>query len=286
MPVRSLARSATAVVLAVLFLTPPAYADERLDAFPEILEQTDVAPAWSVHEIGSPVLLTRDGFQYVGYYDAERYLTVAQRQLGSDDWRFHRFPIQMGWATGGHAKLTLAVDRDGYVHVCAYRRGLLAGPPSPPAILYYRSESPHDISRFDRLEMVSPDEAPGYPTFFSGHDGELVFQYRQGASGRGDQHYNVYDPDTRTWSRLFDTPLLDGRGQMNAYGGPRLGPDGRWHAVWVWRDTPCNATNHTLSYAHSRDLRRWQAVDGAFVDLPITSQTEASLSSPPARAKD
>ncbi len=77
--------------------------------------------------------------------------------------------------------------------------------------------------------------------------GTLYFEYRQGSSGRGDQIDNVHDPDTRTWQRLLDVPLLDGRGLMNAYGGPRFGLDGMWHAVWVWRNTPCNSTNHTLS---------------------------------------
>ncbi len=257
-----------------------AEAGDGVSEYPEVIEQTDVAPVWSVHRIGSPVLLTHAPFQYVGYYDADRYLTVAQRRLDSEAWQFHRFPIQMGWPTGGHAKLTLAVDRDGFLHVSSYRRGLLQGPPSPPAILYYRSEKPHDIGSFERLQMVSPEEDPGYPTFITGPDGTLYFEYRQGSSGRGDQIYNVYDPDTRNWQRLLDVPLLDGRGLMNAYGGPRFGPDGMWHAVWVWRNTPCNSTNHTLSYARSPDMRHWQSIDGQTVTLPMTSETESVIVDP------
>lgn len=71
-----------------------------------IIETIDVAPAWSVHLIGEPVLLTRDGFQYVGFYDHEARLTLAQRKLEDRDWSFHRFPVRMGWATGSHAKLS------------------------------------------------------------------------------------------------------------------------------------------------------------------------------------
>ena len=277
---RVLRGSTVIFVLMTGFMAAYVEARDGASEYPEILEQTDVAPVWSAHRIGSPVLLTHSPFQYVGYYDADRYLTVAQRQLDSEDWRFYRFPIQMGWPTGGHAKLTLAVDRDGYLHVSSYRRGLLQGPPSPPDILYYRSESPHDIGSFERLQMVSPEEAPGYPTFITGPDGTLYFQYRQGSSGRGDQIYNVYDPDTRTWRRLLDVPLLDGRGLMNAYGGPRFGPDGMWHAVWVWRNTPCNSTNHSLSYARSPDLRHWQSIDGQPVALPITSETTQVIVDP------
>ncbi len=42
--------------------------------------------------------------------------------------------------------------------------------------------------------------------------------------------------------------------------GPVRGPDGLFHVVWVWRDTPDRATNHHLSYARSRDLQRWETL--------------------------
>jgi hypothetical protein len=246
---------------------------------PAILEASEVAPAWSVHRIGEPVLLTRDDFQYVGFYDHEARLTVAQRKPGTAEWSFQRFPVRMGWATGAHAKLSLAVDRDGFIHLASYRRTLIEAPPAPHAI-YYRSEKPHDIGRFERLTMVSEDERPDYPTFFTGPDGRLYFHYRSGVSGQGNQVFNQYDPDSRKWSRLYDTPLFDGRKQMNAYGGPRLGPDGIWHALWVWRDTPCNATNHSLSYMRSPDLLRWETIAGEPVKLPVTNLTPGVIVEP------
>lgn len=272
-------RIASVLLVCGVVLAPAGFA-ALVAEYPEVLAQIDVAPVWSVHAIGSPVLLTCGEFQYVGYYDAQRWLTLAQRRLDSATWSYHRFPVRMGWPTGGHAKLTLTVDRDGYVHISSYRRGLLEGPAAPPQKIYYRSERPHNIKRFERLFMVSPDEAPHYPTFITGPDGQLYFEYRAGVSGRGDQIYNVYDPDTRTWKRLFDVPLLDGRGQMNAYGGPCFGRDGRWHAVWVWRNTPCNATNHSLSYARSVDMQRWETIDGSPLELPITSQTPGVVVDP------
>ena len=51
--------------------------------------------------------------------------------------------------------------------------------------------------------------------------------------------------------------------------GPSLGPDGRYHLCWVWRDTPDCATNHTLSYARSSDLIHWKNAQGAALSLPI-----------------
>jgi len=53
------------------------------------------------------------------------------------------------------------------------------------------------------------------------------------------------------------------------------GPDGWFHAVWVWRDTPDCATNHDLSYARSKDLMHWESAFGNKVTLPIKiGQTE------------
>ncbi len=246
----------------------------------QIIGIIELAPVWSVHHIGRPELITSGNLQYVAYYDDQRILTIAQRDLGFEAWSYNVFPVQMGWATGSHAKLSMAIDRDGYIHLTSYRRSLLQGPPAPPQNIYYRSLRPHDISDFERLIMLSEEEAPAYPTFIKGPGEKLYFNYRQGISGRGDQIFNIYDHDTRRWERLYDTPLFDGQEKMNAYGGPRLGKDGIWHATWVWRHTPCNSTNHYVSYARSRDMRNWETIDGKPVILPITNETEGVVVDP------
>jgi hypothetical protein len=241
---------------------------------PGILNQVDVAPVWSVHRNGPPELLTRDEHQYVAYYDHDRFLTLAQRELGSDEWKFHRFPVQMGWATGGHAKLSLALDRDGYIHLSCYRRAMQQAPEPPPAALYYRSKAPHSIDGFEHLYMITPEEHPHYPTYYTVGD-TLFFTYRHGGSGRGDQLLNRYDDESRDWVREFETPLLDGGGERNAYvhgpGGPMPGPDGRFHLLWVWRETPDHETNHSLSYARTvgNDLHQWESAAGVSVTPPF-----------------
>jgi hypothetical protein len=48
------------------------------------------------------------------------------------------------------------------------------------------------------------------------------------------------------------------------------GPDGGWHLVWVWRDTPDASTNHDLSYARTEDLISWTSGAGQTLSLPIT----------------
>ena len=120
----------------------------------KIIGQIDIASVWSVHMAGPPELLTRDGRQYVAYFDHDRFLTLAQRGLASRQWQYHRFPVQMGWQTGAHAKLSLAMDRQGYIHITCYRRGLLQEPTAPPRPIYYRSADPHSIDAFEQLSHV------------------------------------------------------------------------------------------------------------------------------------
>ncbi len=246
--------------------------DESAD---KIIGQIDIAPVWSVHQTGHPELYTRDGLQYVAYYDHDRFLTLAQRNLDSSQWTFHRFPVQTGWDTGSHAKLSLAIDNLGYIHITCYRRGMLKEPPIPPRPIYYRSVEPHSIDEFERLYMVYENERTDYPTFLT-IEGTIYFTFRDGGSGQGDQHFYRYDDDDRRWSRVLDSPLIDGEGERSAYiysnGFPLYGPDGRWHLLWIWRDTPDHATNHSISYARSvgNDLTQWESAAGVPVTPPFT----------------
>ena len=82
--------------------------------------------------------------------------------------------------------------------------------------------------------------------------------------------YNQYDYATHQWTRLLDTPIMDGEGMCAYFKGPELGPDDYYHVVWVWRDTPDCSTNHHLSYARSRDLIHWESAGGVPTELPIT----------------
>ncbi len=263
-------------ILATVYLGCGIAAAASVAASSGILKQIDVAPIWSVHRCGSPELLTRDGRQYVAYYDEDRFLTIASRELEVDQWNYQRFPVQMGWQTGAHAKLSMALDRDGHIHLSCYRRQLLQAPGSPPMALYYRSTAPHSINEFDRLYMVTPEEHPHYPTYHS-IGGTLLFNYRDGTSGRGNQLLNRYDNERRIWLRAINSPLLDGRGERSAYvhaPGPLPGPDGRFHLLWLWRDTPDHATNHSLSYARTigDDLTQWESAAG----VPVTPPFDAN----------
>lgn len=222
----------------------------------------DIAPVWSGHPVGF-ALLTAGRRQYVAFYDADRKMTIAARSLDQQQWEMVRLPSVLGWDS--HNYVTMAADRQGQLHV--------SGNMHCVPLVYFRTERPGDIASFrQEPAMVGRNEKRcTYPRFLFGAGGELIFTYRDGSSGNGDQYFNVYDPDTGRWRRLIDSPLFAGEGKMNAYFvGPRQDSSGMFHVCWVWRDTPNCATNHDLCYARSKDLVHWETSDGRSLVLPIT----------------
>ena len=217
---------------------------------------------WSGHYVGFALVVTADRI-FVGYYDAQRQLTIASRPRGADDWTYRKLDSWTGWDS--HNSVAMAVDAEGQLHVAANMHR--------DPLVYFRSERAGDVRSLVRVStMVSAaaEERVTYPTFLHDGAGRLIFTYRSGGSGNGNQIYVVYDPVSRRWQPLLSSPLADGEGKRNAYfEGPILGPDGFFHLVWVWRDTPDAATNHDLSYARSRDLLHWSAADGKALSLPL-----------------
>jgi hypothetical protein len=228
-------------------------------------EVIDVAPVWAGHPVGF-ALLTHGDQQFVAFYDAERHMTVGQRKLGDKSFKLTRLASQVGWDS--HNYIALTVDDAGFIHV--------AGNMHVVPLVYFRSTRPLDASSLERVPQMTGqlEDRVTYPIFFRGPKQELIFTYRDGSSGNGNQIYNLYDPKTRTWRRLLDRPLTDGQGERNAYLSiPRLGPDGFFHMVWVWRESPDASTNHDPSYARSRDLINWENGRGEPLALPITLHT-------------
>jgi hypothetical protein len=232
------------------------------------MELADVVSHFSV----GFCLLTAPPRQYVAYYDSDRHMTVAVRDLNSEQWVKAVLPSRVGWDS--HNYITMAVDADGHLHV--------SGNMHVDPLVYFRTERAGDVTSLQPRPMTGRQESRAtYPKFMTDHRGALLFEYRDGGSGDGVTILNRYDPRTRTWSRLLDQPLLDGERQRNAYPhGPVRGPDGWFHMAWVWRDTPDCATNHHLSYARSRDMVQWESAFGQRLPLPIRLQTSATWVDP------
>src|SRR5690606_21016011 len=73
-----------------------------------VTELSEIGPTWSGHSVGQE-LLTHGDQQYVAYYDAERRMTIAQRQIGETAWVRRSLDSVVGWDS--HNYITLAVDR-------------------------------------------------------------------------------------------------------------------------------------------------------------------------------
>jgi hypothetical protein len=236
-----------------------------------VVQSLDVARVPADFPVGFDLLTTAER-QYVAYYAEDRRMTLASRSLDSESWEYQALPSKVGWDS--HNYVTMALDDAGQLHV--------SGNMHCVPLIYFRTERSGDIHTLTRQTMTGDQENRAtYPRFLTGPTGELIFTYRDGGSGNGRRFYNHYETETRIWKRLLKKPLLDGEGLRNAYPlGPIRGPDGWFHLVWVWRDTPDCATNHHLSYARSRDLIHWESAFGRAIDLPMRLADQASWVDP------
>lgn len=238
---------------------------------------------WAGHPVNFS-LYTYGNRQYIAYYNAKRNIVVGQRNL--DDSKFKLYTMLptsrrnaagtstvLGWDS--HNSLTMGIDKDSFIHLS----GNMHGHP----ITYFKSTKPNDIfTLIQERKLVGRNEKRcTYPHFMLSKEGELLFHYRDGSSGNGNEIYNIYSCETKKWSRMLDVPLTDGQRKMNAYQTePTVMKDGWYHVYWVWRDTPDCSTNHDLSYMKSPDLKHWFDAFGNKVKLPATLSKKSLIVDP------
>ncbi len=210
-------------------------------------------------------LLTDGKNQYVGYYNGNHQMVVAQRFLPSGSWKYCCLDEYIDWDP--HCYITMVKNKQGCLLVSGNMH-------MDPLVLFTTDES-GEISTLRRvfpMVDISKEVKTTYPKFLFLSDGTLIFHYRDGVSGDGAEIYNKQNLDG-SFSPYLTTPLIDGRAggyNMSAYmTDPKMGPDGRWHLAWVWRDTGNADTCHDLSYAWSDDLRTWYGLDNKQLPLPI-----------------
>lgn len=197
----------------------------------------DVAPAWSGHAVRFQLVTTQDR-QYVAFYDEDRYLTIAQRNLWDKLWRGWEFQIipevRLGWDS--HCNIEMARDYLGHIHLCANMHG--------SGLVYYRTTTPDDITTLERFPMVGTEEERcTYPRFYDASYGLLVFIYRHGTCGNGNTLVNTWNGER--WERRC--MLFDGERQNSCY---YVGPENSGIA-YCWRRSSDPQTNHSLCYVEA-----------------------------------
>jgi hypothetical protein len=271
-----------AILILVLFVCGRGQSTDSVVS-ESIIQTIKIDSVWAGHPVGF-CLYTHGDRQYIAYYNSDRNMVVGQRNLGENNFSLHVLrPTRrifnrgtstvLGWDS--HNYVTIGIDRQGFIH--------LSGNIHVHPLTYFRSTAPHDISTLEQVfEMVGTQEKQTtYPRFMLTKEGEILFHYRDGRSGKGNEIYNIYSCETKTWSRLLDVPLTDGRGLMNAYQTqPTVMKDGWYHVYWVWRDTPDCRTNHDLSYMKSPDLKKWYNAFGEEIELPATPDKKSLVVDP------
>jgi hypothetical protein len=209
---------------------------------------------------------THGDTQYAAFYDPEGRMLLAKRKLGSEKWET-RVTEWKGNVRDAHNVISIAVDGKGVLHVAWDHHN--------DPLRYARGKAPGSLELTEKLPMTGKREnRVTYPEFYNLPDGDLVFMYRDGASGGGDTLLNRYDVKAGKWS-VLQHPLISGEGERNAYTNQLvIAPGGSWHLSWVWRETPNVVTNHDLCYARSDDEgKTWRKSTGEPYKLPITEKT-------------
>ncbi|WIE33974.1 BNR repeat-containing protein [Agrobacterium tumefaciens] len=233
----------------------------------------EIDKAWS----GATVIfdaVARNGKTYVGYYDADRWLTVAQLDHASGIVCRTRLPSRFaGWDS--HNIVSLAFDGNGKLQV--------AGNMHSSPLIYGSAAAPDSVADITLSPMTGQDEEKAtYPSFIKGPSGALYFVYRNGMSGDGGWFVNIRDGEK--WKRAINTPIFSSfwaGSTTNAYPTPfRIYQDGFIHIAAVWRRTPDVASNYAITYARTRDFIHWEDHNGQPITPPMNPGNSDVIDAP------
>lgn len=234
------------------------------------VEETKIGKAWANNSVNTVIfrqnaITTYQNYQFTAYYNEDSKMVLAKRKLGNDHWEKHLTQYS-GNTKDAHNAISIAIDGDGYLHVSWDHHD--------NELRYAVSKKALGLELGEKKEMTGGEENKvSYPQFFNLNQGNLLFLYRSGQSGRGRLIAKSYSTETNTWKTLHKN-LIDGEGKRNAYWQAYVDLDGTIHLSWVWRETWDVSTNHDIAYARSTDGgKTWKKSTGDKYQLPITSKT-------------
>lgn len=174
----------------------------------KIKQRFNIEPVIASFPVGYSQAISGDN-HYIAYYDAGKNLCIGYRKLNETTFKKTILNSKIGWDS--HNYTEMIVDNEGYIHVSGNMHNV--------QLNYWRSKNPYDASDFEVLHRMTGSEEDNttYPIFLKTNSGDLLFHYRYGWSGNGYEVYNIWNPQTKTWSRFLDKPLIDGLGLRNAY---------------------------------------------------------------------
>jgi BNR repeat-containing family member len=231
---------------------------------------TEVGYGWSNNKVNvvkfrKNALTTFKEFQFTAYYDENGYVVLGKRKTNSKKWETVKTQYK-GKSSDAHNTICIALDGDGYLHISWDHHN--------NKLHYAKSTQPFGLVLGEEQSMTGFDEKNvTYPEFYNLPNGNLLFFYRSGSSGKGNLVVNTYNLKDRKWAQLHKN-LINGEEERNAYWQTCIDNNGVIHLSWVWRETGDVATNHDLCYARSKDGGiNWEKSTGESYQLPITAST-------------
>ena len=239
-------------------------------------------------------VVTYKGWQYAAYYQSFNNgarnigrVSVGRRPLPGGTWQTFTFNDYDFTTVDSHNDVVIGIcAEDGTIHLSfdhhvnnlRYRKSVAGLANQPTTTAWNASMFGLTLDRFTgstALPQVT------YPRFIPTPSGKLLFTYRSGSSGGGDEVLFEYSGITGVWTRVGQYTTRSGSytgtfasgTDRNAYFDMTVfDSSGRLHATWCWRETPNASSNHDLMYAYSDDVgRTWRNQLGAQIAVTGTS---------------
>jgi len=227
-----------------------------------------VAEGWAGNSVNAVVfrknsLVTYKNIQFIAFYNQKGKLILGKRKLNSSKWEIVETAFS-GNIHDAHNCISIMVDGDGFLHVSWDHH---ANP-----LNYSHSVAPLSLQLTAKIPMTGLNETNvTYPEFYKMSNGNLIFLYRDGRSGKGNLVMNRYEVKSKTWTQLH-TNLIDGEGRQNAYWQACLDKNGTFNISWVWRGSADVSSNHDMMFARSTDGGiSWEKSTGEKYNLPINA---------------
>ncbi len=206
-------------------------------------------------------------FQYTVYWDADRIMVLARRDVRDDSVQTVRLPDFTLSADDRHRNTCLGVSAaDGRLHLSWDHHNNQLHYTKTKAGFLTQPARQISIDQVEPAQSMLSDpklEQPvTYPRFFTDPDGTLFCFYRIGGSGNGDNYLHRYDAADGTWTRVgmvFShrgtyAPWENNKSRCVYMHDLLFDSRSRLHASWTYREAGATwASNHDLHYAYSDD---------------------------------
>lgn len=242
-------------------------------------------------------LHTENGQQFIAYYYRHatsagnvnnNRIVIARRNINTNVWEMFFTTFTANAITDGHDVAAFGIDGNGFMHLSWGMHG--------DAFHYAKTTTSvfgtNAIVFGPDTSMTGNENSVTYPQWLRLPNGDLLYLFREGASGSGDTYINRYYVGSQTWSNVHVTaglqqPFLKGRTWVpdyNAYPNmPQLDASGNFYLIWTWRyqsDSPAGEsgyqTNHDFDYARSTNGGlTWIRQNGVPYSLPINQANGA-----------